>query len=190
MLRTIRHDGKTPLIGTLRNACSSRLAEGGGRLAPKSAGYSSARRSNSPAGFLGLGVVAGVFIAGPALAAPPTSQAFTAEQRAQSARLIEVARTAFDQELLDYPSARFRDVRPIFKYPNARGPILCGFVNSRNRMGGYVGWQRFSVILDRVSIDDPVLVHGLCDDGWIIDTKDYSTDLIYQPLASRPSASK
>lgn len=52
---------------------------------------------------------------------------------------IAEARTALDERLFDYPSARFRDVR-------GRDKVLCGFVNAKNRMGAYTGWTRFAFI--------------------------------------------
>jgi hypothetical protein len=51
-------------------------------------------------------------------------------------------RTAFDDKLLDYRSARFKDVR--LYYSTEKSPIVaCGGVNAKNRMGGYTGWARF-----------------------------------------------
>ncbi len=54
-------------------------------------------------------------------------------------------RAAFDREMLDYPTARFRDVHVTVNLAveEPRGAYLCGFVNGKNRMGAYTGWQRF-----------------------------------------------
>lgn len=65
---------------------------------------------------------------------------------------IKAARGVLDRLLIDYPSARFRDVvayyifahnRQVNKDGTRNPPILvyCGMVNARNRMGGMVGWQ-------------------------------------------------
>ena len=52
---------------------------------------------------------------------------------------VEQAQKLFDERLLDYPSARFRDV-------TANDRVICGFVNSKNRLGAFVGWQGFVVV--------------------------------------------
>jgi len=58
-------------------------------------------------------------------------------------RLISASRTLFDERLVDYPSARFKDVRM-----SEDATFLCGSVNSRSRAGGYAGWHRFAVKVD------------------------------------------
>lgn len=52
------------------------------------------------------------------------------------------AREALDRNLLDYPSARFRDVR-------ADELRVCGLVNTKNRMGAYGGFTPFAVFLSK-----------------------------------------
>lgn len=64
--------------------------------------------------------------------------------------LFATARRLLDQQLLDYPSARFRDV-------HANGPLACGFVNAKNRLGAYSGWQRFAVLAFEEDGADPAL---------------------------------
>ncbi|MFC5370935.1 hypothetical protein ACFPIF_00110 [Brevundimonas faecalis] len=71
-----------------------------------------------------------------ALAAPLQ---INADQRPLTDANIASARHALDERLLDYTTARFRDVR-------GNGAALCGFVNAKNRMGAYTGWSRFVVI--------------------------------------------
>ncbi len=56
----------------------------------------------------------------------------------------QVAHT-MDITLTDYPSARFRDVKFTI-FDDGSGGIACGFVNSKNRSGGYAGWIPFLVI--------------------------------------------
>lgn len=57
------------------------------------------------------------------------------------------ARAALDQKLFDYPAARFRDVRAV-EYVEQVGAIgFCGKVNGKNRVGGYTGWDDFTVIV-------------------------------------------
>lgn len=84
-------------------------------------------------------------------------------------------RVALDRELLDYPSARFRDVRVTINLEaavTARG-YLCGYVNAQNRAGGYAGWSRFMataddqggmVMIEPVGTIDTV-VDGACGRG-------------------------
>ncbi|WP_292038623.1 MULTISPECIES: hypothetical protein [unclassified Brevundimonas] len=58
-------------------------------------------------------------------------------------RLIDASKALFDERLVDYPSARFKDVRM-----SEDATFLCGSVNSRSRAGGYAGWHRFAVKVD------------------------------------------
>ncbi|MBM3606618.1 MAG: hypothetical protein FJX25_18490 [Alphaproteobacteria bacterium] len=52
---------------------------------------------------------------------------------------IEQARELFEERLLDYPSARFRNV-------TGNDRVICGFVNAKNRLGAYVGWEGFVIV--------------------------------------------
>ena len=98
--------------------------------------------------------------------------------------LLAGAKIALDERLLDYPSARFRDVRGDDK-------VLCGFVNARNRMGAYTGWARFgyvtfgtkpSLYID--SADDEggdIMLDGFCgDDGLRYRGPDYSDRMTHR----------
>jgi hypothetical protein len=84
------------------------------------------------------------------------------------------ARRALDDQLIDYPSARFQDVHArIVKsvYADDEGQsdkvpwthrggdvlVLCGQINSRNRMGGYIGWTGFAF---RPAQTDMVTMYG------------------------------
>jgi hypothetical protein len=63
-------------------------------------------------------------------------------------RTAPAVRDLLDAQLFDYPTARFRDVRvtanPVAEAESGRtSGHLCGYVNSKNRMGAYVGWQQF-----------------------------------------------
>lgn len=80
-------------------------------------------------------------------------------------RPIQAARTLVVERLSDPQSAQFRN-EVIYG-----GTIVCGEVNARNRMGGYVGFRWFNVALDTtigkpiVSVDDTVVDvnRSLCD---------------------------
>lgn len=71
--------------------------------------------------------IAVAFVVQAASHVPPTSADF------------EKARSALDRQMLDLPSARFRDV-------HARAGVVCGFVNGKNRLGAYAGWQPFAAV--------------------------------------------
>lgn len=60
--------------------------------------------------------------------------------------IIEQAKTTLAQSLKDPDSAKFRDL--VLVPPSGPGDagIVCGYVNSRNSFGGYVGFQPFYVI--------------------------------------------
>ena len=87
------------------------------------------------------------------------------------------ARDLLDARLLDYPTARFRDV-------HGDERLICGFVNAKNRMGAFSGWSRFGVTLfsdePRLLIDDPderddLLLDTFCgEDGTKLGGTDYS----------------
>lgn len=60
-------------------------------------------------------------------------------QKLPSDAQFRAARNALDAKLLDYPSARFRDV-------HADHFRICGMVNARNSLGAYTGWKQFGVL--------------------------------------------
>lgn len=57
--------------------------------------------------------------------------------RAPNATEQRKAKTAFDAIAYDGPSARWR-----FEVLR-QGHLVCGYVNGKNRMGGYTGWTPF-----------------------------------------------
>lgn len=93
------------------------------------------------------------------------------------------ARQALNERMIDYPSARFRDVR-------GNVTVICGFVNGKNRLGAYAGWQQFAWLS---GIDEPrlamandrdhddLLIEVLCgEDGLKIESRDF-TDRLAAP---------
>lgn len=82
--------------------------------------------------------------------------------------IVRDAKAALDSRLLDYPSARFRDVR-------GNALLICGFVNAKNRMGAYTGWDRFAyvdlgeepyLLVDDADQTDDLMLDALCgNDG-------------------------
>lgn len=85
----------------------------------------------------------------------PAGEPRGAPSEAQFARLRE----ALNEQLMDYPSARFRDVR-------ADGGRVCGFVNAKNAMGAYIGWRPFGAIDSArgavLVVDDAYLIEPIC----------------------------
>ena len=80
-------------------------------------------------------------------------------------KVILQARSAMDQSLNDWPSARFRNFRiiftktvfldtaapmpPVAPFTFIRGEpvmLVCGDINAKNAMGGYTGWQSVMVV--------------------------------------------
>jgi len=82
-------------------------------------------------------VLAGILVAAAILA---SQTSFFASARKNSDPLTEM-KSAVVYEFVDPNSAQFRNVRKsTFRY--------CGEVNSKNLMGGYVGFQNFEAIQD------------------------------------------
>ncbi|WP_312136595.1 hypothetical protein [Brevundimonas sp.] len=70
---------------------------------------------------------------------------FSEEQIAMEVRMT---RSWLEESLVDYESARFRNVRVVLLSPNRRDRsqvvlAVCGQANARNRMGGYNGYKDF-----------------------------------------------
>lgn len=84
-------------------------------------------------------------------AAPAESKApsFDNVYRPATSDEVDAIREAFQDRLRDADSAKFRNVRVI-------GPthFVCGDINAKNGMGGYVGWRRFTAFLIPKRVDD------------------------------------
>lgn len=79
--------------------------------------------------------------------------------------------------MLDYPSARFRQVR-------ADGYRICGLVNGKNALGAYSGWKAFG-ILDTpqralLHIDEPSMTEVICTRALLATSTDYSDRLTHR----------
>lgn len=111
-------------------------------------------------------------------------QAITPAQVQHAQRSAPAVRASLEAQMFDYPSARFRDVH-ITRNPVAeaeRGApglgYFCGFVNGKNRMGAYTGWQRFITINGEVtlagdSIND-MIIDSACVRNGVTDGVDRS----------------
>lgn len=95
---------------------------------------------------------------------------------------IAAARDWLTLTLVDYDSARFRDVRVVLISPDRRNRrdvalAVCGLVNARNRMGGYTGYTHFyfssALPLDRRG-DLGVFAPDLCTRARPVTSADYT----------------
>jgi hypothetical protein len=122
-----------------------------------------------------------------------TTKPFSAAERRAAQLSAARARFTLNQELTDYPSARFQFVRAV-QLPNQR-PYFCGEINAKNRVGGYTGFRPFVVDDQGVKYEpaerdytDRVLFrtmrrifNGLCTQGvGTIDSRDYSAELTFR----------
>ena len=93
-------------------------------------------------------------------------------------RTFEAARDALDQVLIDYPSARFREV-------TANSAVVCGKVNAKNRMGAFSGWSDFVVFSDAEGatafVGDEIMMDALCGERNRPRSSDYSARLAARP---------
>jgi len=81
---------------------------------------------------------------------------------------VPKAKRAVMDVLTDPESARFKNVRYV-----SDAKIVCGQVNSKNRMGGYIGFIPFTVEAGEVFIDDG---EGPADPGKISDAEERRLD--------------
>ena len=73
--------------------------------------------------------------------------------RADTATPEEIAKAqaAISRQLLDAGSAQFKIT--VFHHVGAAA-VFCGFVNAKNRLGGYTGFQPFVLFADDLTIND------------------------------------
>lgn len=95
-----------------------------------------------------------------------------------SQTLFAAARDELDGALLDYPSARFREVR-------ADSFRVCGLVNSKNPYGAFVGWRPFGVLVAGeepiLYVDDTHMLEVFCTPSLMATAPDYSGEVTYRP---------
>ncbi len=89
-----------------------------------------------------ISVIAALAMAGPAVAVEDVDGTLAKLSDSQRSELL----TIMDRAIADGPSSRFREV----KSPRAR--TYCGTINTKNRMGAYVGFKRFFVIADQQKV--------------------------------------
>lgn len=79
-----------------------------------------------------------VILAAPAASAQPAPEIVS--------KAAAKARSELEARLLDYPSARFADVKAHVA-DGGKAVLFCGKVNAKNRSGGYVGWEGFAAFV-------------------------------------------
>jgi hypothetical protein len=121
-----------------------------------------------------------------AIALPVAAQAQPlAALRSKAAAELPKVREAFDDQLLDYPSARFKKVRAGYTEIGS-APYFCGQLNAKNSSGAYIGWRYFS--WTSWDAKEPLVMEGADGEGLVEiakrcgesdtddrDTADYST---------------
>lgn len=115
-------------------------------------------------------------------ATPVSARPMTAAEQAQvqswvndpsaMASAMSKVRAVLDANLNDYTSARFRGVHLYLQG-------VCGWMNARNAMGGYTGWEPFGV---RNGLSGLILVQGALaqDCGAPVTDADLSDMVKYQ----------
>jgi hypothetical protein len=130
-------------------------------------------------------LVLGFLAAASCASAEVRISAFTPAMTKNAVAAAKAVRGQFNREMLDYPSARFRDVRAI-QAPIGASILFCGYVNGKNRMGAFSGWKEFAAVgADDPSVNvrpaDDIMVDAMCSGGsGTQDTRDYSADLIHR----------
>lgn len=109
--------------------------------------------------------------------------------KAEAEAALPAARKALDDALLDYPSARFRDVRAIVA-PKGGLTLFCGQVNAKTRAGGYGGWQPMLIWLGEnpkvyLGEGDKIVLEAACSNPTGTLEGDYAARLAYSPAGDR-----
>jgi hypothetical protein len=93
-------------------------------------------------------VLIGLLAASSVFAAKPKAPVEDAG-KAVEAKIIGAGQERVASTLKDPESARFRNV-----FVSPRGRAVCGEVNAKSSMGGYVGFKRFISAKDKSGIED------------------------------------
>ena len=130
-----------------------------------------------------VGALAATVFASSSLAIDVHTSHFGGPERAAAQAEAAKVRQVLEDKLLDYPAARFRKVRAIYRGSDPKSLRFCGEINARNRAGGYNGWRTFVATTgpDIFEIDEDVFYPTLCEvDGLTQDDRDYAADLTYR----------
>lgn len=89
---------------------------------------------------------------------------FAAHAQEVNKDLLDRARAAITKDLLDPYSAVIENVRLV---PSAKGSsVICGTINAKNRMGGYVGRQPFLYIDGQSGSKGLGIIGGTSPSNW------------------------
>ncbi|HEX5126486.1 MAG TPA: hypothetical protein VFW00_07075 [Rhodocyclaceae bacterium] len=94
-------------------------------------------------------VLIGLMVASSAFAAKPKAPTAEDYGKTVEAKMIAEGQDRIVNRLNDPESARFRNV-----FISPKGRAICGEVNAKNSMGGYVGFRRFISAKDRAGVED------------------------------------
>lgn len=94
-------------------------------------------------------VLMALVVASSAFAAKPKAPPAEDYGKAVEAKMIAEGQDRIVNRLNDPESARFRNV-----FISPKGRAICGEVNAKNAMGGYVGFRRFISAKDRAGVED------------------------------------
>jgi len=87
---------------------------------------------------------------------------------AGSSIVAELGKEALRRSLLDPGSAQFRDTIVTFNW-KTRDVNFCGFVNGKNKLGGYTGFQAFAIgvtlspTIEKVRMDAPAFFNSMAE---------------------------
>lgn len=91
-------------------------------------------------------VLLAITFASSSVAVPAKKPAEKSTKPPEDTRIVE-AKQRLREQMTDPESTNFRGV-----YLGTNG-VVCGQVNSKNRMGGYAGFQRFFVTANQIRIE-------------------------------------
>jgi hypothetical protein len=90
------------------------------------------------------------------------SRSWNAQDEIKRRKFLPGAITTLDTSLLDYRSARFRNVKVVLGSNKWAISAWCGEINSKNAFGAFTGWQPFAVDPMRL-YSEPVQIEELCN---------------------------
>lgn len=125
----------------------------------------------------------GLFAAFALVSAAAAAEGFSAGQRAAADQAASELRDQLDLQLVDYTTARFRNVTAS-AWLNSDSVRICGLVNAKNRSGGFTGWTTFAFSGGTLFMGEKeaIQIERLCADSdtRVRDTKDYSAAVTYK----------
>lgn len=125
----------------------------------------------------------GLIVAFALVSGAAAAEGFSSGQRAAADQAVSDLRDKLDLQLIDYTTARFRNVTAS-AWLNSDAVRICGLVNAKNRSGGFTGWTTFAFSGGTLFMGEKEAgqIDRLCADSEtrVRDTKDYSVDVTYK----------